>query len=133
MTQVSESSVTRQVANIALELGYRVTLHPTRIPSKRPWTDGLASFVRGRRYRPDMLIEHGNSFAIVEVKSRPVLLGRITQSKEYADHFGAAVVLCLPDDSFHRTPASVKEYAVGQKICLCPLSKVGEALKELLD
>lgn len=132
MPQVLEAQVINEVANLAREMGYRVTLEPTRIPRRNPWRDGLSSFVRRGRHRPDLLVEHGPSFAIVEVKSRPVLLGGVVQSQKYADHFDAPVVLCVRDDSFSRTPASVKNYAQMQDVRLCPVSEVRGILRELL-
>ena len=132
MTQILEREIVLQVANIALEQGFEVTLDPGNIPTRNSWKTSLASLVTGRRYHPDILIESGPNFALVEVNSRPILLGGVTQVREYEDHFSASVVLCVPDDSFWKTPGSVKEYAVAQGVRICPLSKIAEELNEIL-
>ena len=132
MAQIFEGQVLDDVVNIAREMGYRVTKEPRRVPHRSPWTGGLSSLVRGGRHRPDLLIENGASFVVVEVKTRPVLLGGVVQSQQYANHFDSPVVLCVPDDSFNKTPDSVKNYARKQNIRLCSVSKVRSVLKEVL-
>ena len=133
MTRIMEISFIPQVEEIISGLGYKLTREPSRIPNRRLWQDDPASLVRGLKYRPDILVERGKKFAIVEVKTRPVLLGGIIQARQYADYFGAAVVLCVPDDIFPEIPGSVKKFAEEQGIRLCPLAEVGNALKDLLD
>ena len=49
------------------------------------------------------------------------------------DYFGAAVVLCLPDDVFTEIPGSVSEFADAQSVRICPLAEVGNALMDLLQ
>ena len=133
MTRILEISFIPQVEAIISGLGYKLTREPSKIPNRRLWQDDPASLVRGLRYRPDILVEHGKKFAIVEVKTRPVLLGGVMQARQYADYFDAAVILCVPDDVFPEIPKSVKQFAEDQDIHLCPLAEVGNALKDLLD
>ena len=133
MTRILEISFIPQVEDIIRESGYKLTREPSRVPNRRLWQDDPASLVRGLKYRPDILVERGKKFAIVEVKTRPVLLGGIIQARQYADYFGAAVILCVPDDVFPEIPASVKTFAEEQGVRLCPLDKIGNALKNLLD
>ena len=133
MTRILEINFIPQVEDVIKGLGYKLTREPSRIPNRRLWQDDPASLVRGLRYRPDILVERGKKFAIVEVKTRPVLLGGIIQARHYADYFDAAVILCVPDDVFSEIPGSVKTFAEEQGIRLCSLDKVGNALKDLLD
>jgi hypothetical protein len=133
MTRILEISFIPQVEDIIRELGYKFTREPSKVPNRRLWQDDPASLVRGLRFRPDILVERGKKIAIVEVKTRPVLLGGVIQARQYADYFGAAVILCVPDDVFPEIPRSVKEFAEEQGIRLCPLADVGNALKDLLD
>ena len=51
------------------------------------------------------------------------------QARQYADYFGVSVILCMPDEVYPRIPNSVKEFADGQRVSLCSLSEVGNALK----
>ena len=133
MTRILEISFIPQVAEVISQLGYKLTLEPSRIPNRRLWRDDPVSLVRGLRYRPDILVEHGGKFVIVEVKTRPVLLGGVIQARQYADYFGATVIICVPDDVFSEIPGSVRAFANDQGIRLCPLAEIGEALKALLD
>ena len=133
MTRILKISFIPQVEDIIRESGYKLTREPSRVPSRRLWQDDPASLVRGLRFRPDILVEHGKKIAIVEVKTRPVLLGGVIQARQYADYFGAAVILCVPDDVFPEIPKSVKTFAEEQAIRLCPLADVGNTLKDLLD
>ena len=133
MTRILEISFIPQIEAIIRELGYKLTREPSRVPHRRLWQDDPASLVRGLRFRPDILVEHGKKIAIVEVKTRPVLLGGVIQARQYADYFGAAVILCVPDDVSPEIPWSVKTFAEEQDIRLCPLADVGNALKDLLD
>ena len=133
MTRILEISFIPQVEDIIRESGYKLTREPSRVPHRRLWQDDPASLVRGLRFRPDILVERGKKIAIVEVKTRPVLLGGVIQARQYADYFGAAVILCVPDDVFPEIPRSVKTFAEEQGVHLCPLAEVGNALKDLLD
>ena len=133
MTRILETNFIPQVADVIRQSGYKLTREPSRIPNRRLWQYDPASLVRGLRYRPDILVERGKKFVIVEVKTRPVLLGGIIQARQYADYFGAAVIVCVPNDVFPEIPTSVKNFAEEQGIRLCPLAGVGNALKDLLD
>ena len=133
MTRILEINFIPQVEENIRELGYKLTREPSRVPDRRLWQNDPASLIRGLKYRPDILVEHGKKFAIVEVKTRPVLLGGVIQARQYADYFGAAVIICVPDDVFPEIPGSVKKFAEEQDIRLCQLDKVGNALKDLLD
>ncbi len=133
MTQVLEAKITDQVVRAAGEMGYKVTLDPSRIPIRKSWRDGLFSMFNGHSYRPDILVEHGDKFALIDAKRRHVLLGSVIQARRYADTVDAEVIICVPDDSFPKIPRSVREFADDQSIRLCPLSELGKALKQVFD
>ena len=133
MTQILGRDFEHQVAEVVRELGYKTTIEPSRIPNLKFWPDGLISLVRGPKYRPDILVESGDEFVIVEVKARTVLLGSVIRAREYGDYFGTPVILCVPDDAFLKIPGSVRDFAQRATVRLCPLSEIGDALKELLD
>ena len=133
MTKTLEVEFTPLVVEGLRKLGYKATQEPTRIPNRSVWQDNLSTLVGGPRYRPDILVESGDKFALVEVKTKPVLTGSVIQAQRYADHFGAKVVLCVPDDVFPQTPGSVRDFAQDNGIRLCPQSEVGEVLSEILN
>lgn len=132
MTDIIERDFIDRVADDISELGYKVTLEPSGIPKRRLWQNDPASIFRGPRYRPDILVERLGEFAIVEVKTRPALLGGVMQARQYADYFGVEVIVCVPDEAYGKTPGSVKEFANVQRVGLCPLSKVGRALSTVI-
>ena len=132
MTRILEISFIPQVEDVIRELGYKLTREPSKVPNRKLWQNDPASLVRGLRYRPDILVERGKKFAIVEVKTRPVLLGGVIQARQYADYFDATVIICVPDNVFPEIPRSVKNFSEEQGIRLCPLGDVGDALKDLL-
>ena len=112
-------------------MGYKVTLDPSRIPTRKLWHDAPASLGRGLRYRPDILAERDEKSVIVEVKTHPVPLGGVMQSRQYADYFGQTVILCITDEVFPEVPNSVWEFADEQRVRLCPLSEIGSTLTDL--
>ncbi len=115
------------------KLGYKATANPTTIPNHKFWSDGLASLIRGPKYRPDILVEHAGQFVLVETKTGHVLLGSVVRARNYAIHFGAKVVLCVPDESYPIIPESVKEFAEGNIVQLCSKSELGDTLKRILE
>ena len=133
MTQNLETNFITRVTESIRALGYNLTREPSRIPDRGFWRDDPASLIRGLRYRPDILVERGGSFVIVEVKTRPVLLGGVMQASQYASYFGATVIVCMPDDVFRNIPESVRAFAAVRRIRLCPLAEIGEALRDLLN
>ena len=133
MTRIPEIGFISRVADAIRALGYNLTQEPSRIPNRRFWRDDPASLVRDLRYRPDILVERGERFVIVEAKTRPVLLGGVIQALRYADYFGATVIICVPDDVFPKIPGSVRAFANDRRIRLCPLAEIGDALRNLLN
>ena len=133
MTRISEINFIHRVAEAIRASGYNLTLDPSRFPNRRFWRDDPASLFRGLKYRPDILVERGENFVIVEVKTRPVLLGGVMQARQHADYFGVAVIVCVPDDVFPKIPGSVRGLADDRHIRLCPLARIGDALSDLLS
>lgn len=129
-TEAAES-VTEQVADIARELGYQVSVRPTRVPHWKPWRDGVTSLFRGEKFNPELLVEHRGKFAVVVIRAR-VLFHAIIQTRRMADQARAEALLCLPDKGFAEVPGSGWEVAEKINVRLCPLSAVGETLREML-
>ena len=55
----------------------------------------------------------------------------LTNQAKEKDDFGA--IICVSDADYLRIRDSSREYATDLNVRLCPLSEVGDALKELLD
>ena len=133
MAQMLELKFTDQVAQAAIEMGYKVSIDPTRIPSRDSWQDSLFSIFHAHSHRPDILVEHGENFLIIDIKTGPILLGSVIQARKYADYVDAEVILCFPDNSSPKIPRSVREFAEEQRVRLCSLSELGKALKQVFD
>ena len=132
MAQMLEVQFIPQVADAIEELGYAVTREPSRIPNRSLWQDAPASLFRGLRYRPDLLVERDDKFLIVEVKTRPILLGGVMQAREYSKYFDAPVILCVPDDVLSETPNSVMSFASDNAISICGISDIGDSIENRL-
>lgn len=130
MAQMLEVQFIPQVADAIRELGYAVTREPSRIPKRSLWQDAPASLFRGLKYRPDLLVECDDEFLVVEVKTRPVLLGGVIQAREYSKYFNAPVILCVPDDVFREIPDSVMSFASDSAIDICGISEIGGSIKK---
>ncbi len=133
MAQMLEVQFIPQVADAIQEFGYEVTREPSQIPRRSLWQDAPASLFRGLRYRPDLLVECGDRFLIVEVKTRPILLGGVMQAREYSKYFDAPVILCVPDDAFNETPPSVMSFASDSAVSICGISEIGDSIEKRLE
>ena len=133
MAQMLEVQFIPQVADAIQELGYAVTREPSRIPKRSMWQDDPASLIRGLRFRPDLLVECDDKFLIVEVKTRPVLLGGVMQARDYSKYFDAPVILCVPDNVFYETPPSVMSFASHNAINICGISEIGDSVKKRFE
>ena len=132
MTQNLEINFITRVTEAIRALGYNVTREPSRIPNRGFWRDDPASLVRGLRYRPDILVERGESFVIVEVKTRPVLLGGHA-GQSIRRLFWSSGDSLHADDVFREIPGSVRAFAADRRIRLCPLAEIGETLRDILN
>ena len=132
MVRATEIDFISNVADEIRRLGYEVTQKPSRIPNHSPWRDSLTSLIGGPRYRPDILVEHGNRFVLVETSTRPVLLGSVVQARNYALHFDTEVILCVPDSALPEILQSVRTFAEENDVRLCSQSEIGNALDKIL-
>ena len=128
MTAMSQAQVVEQAMEAAELHGFRAEL-PHRKPTRRLFWQRS----RAPEPMPDFLVSHGEKSAAVEVKAYTPLLGAVSQTREYADHFASQAVLCVADDTFERIPGSVRDYADHLKVRLCRVSDIGETLKDLLE
>ena len=128
MTALSQAEVVERAIEAAELHGFRAE-PPGRKPVRRLFWQRTPA----PEPLPDFLVSHGEKSAAVEVKAYTPLLGAVSQTREYADHFASQAVLCVSDDSFERIPGSVREYADHLKVRLCRVSEIGETLRDLLE
>ena len=132
MNRMSEHEMAHSVWEVANHLGYEVVTQP----STRQWRSLRSGYLFpvnfGRAFRPDMLVRHGDRSAVVEIKNTGVLFGGVEQVLQYAAAFNATGVLCIPDDAYSDVPASVSGYAEDENVFLCPISKIGDVLTDIL-
>ncbi len=127
MTAMSQAEVVERAIEAAELHGFRAE-PPGRKPARRLFWRRMHE----PQSMPDFLVSHGEKSAAVEVKAYTPLLGAVSQTREYADHFGSQAVLCVSDASFGRIPNSVREYADRVNVRMCPVSEIGETLRVLL-
>ena len=126
----------RQVADAIKQLDYKVTIEPWERPDHRTWLDRVYSWLpkpKGSPYTPDILVTHGNKYAVVEAKGYPILVAPVIQARHYADYFEAPAIICVPDDAFPEIPESVGELAELNDIVLCPFGEIGDRLKTIFQ
>ncbi len=126
MAKVSENPVASQVAKVARDFGYEASLEPDTPPFR------VFGWFRERKFRPDIIVRHNNRSAIVVARSRPVVVYDVFLTHQLRDKGSTGALICVTDDSFQRIRGSSREYADELDVRLCPLSEVGDALKELL-
>lgn len=128
MTAMSQAEVVERAIEAAELHGFRA-----EPPRRRPRRRLFWQRARAPEPMPDFLVSRGEKSAAVEVKAYTPLLGAVSQTREYADHWGAQAILCAPDASFERIPQSVREYADRVNVRMCAVSEIGETLKDLLE
>lgn len=128
MTAMSQAEVVERAIEAAELHGFRAESLRRRPTRRLFWQRS-----RTPEPMPDFLVSRGEKSAAVEVKAYTPLLGAVSQSREYADRFESQAVLCVSDDSFERIPDSVREYADRVNVRVCPVSEIGETLKDLLE
>ena len=126
------STLTRQVSQMARNLGYETTMEPSRTIRGKLRRVRRGASQRENECQPDLLVEKLGKSVIVEIKAGPVLLGGVIQTKKCSDHFEVPAILCVPDESFGRIPRSVKDFAKQTKVHLCPISGFNDALKDAM-
>ncbi len=127
MNQNSGLMLEREVLDVAIALGYEATMvsDTFRLPA--------LGWVRGGNRLPDLVVKGKDRTAIVEIKTRPVMIYDIFQIDQMRENQDVGAIFCVPDSAFNRIRNSVREYAGELNVQLCPLSKVGEAMKSILD
>ncbi len=139
MTQSVGVEFEHKVAEAIKQLDYNVVTEPTgalETSKWDEWQERLLPFLTQRPNlmgMPSLLVRHGEKVAVVEPKRYAMHLGSIIQARHYADYFDAPVVICVPDDAFHKVPDTVREWADKNSIVLSPFGEIGDALKELLE
>lgn len=124
-----EESVAEEVRGIVDAFGNNGTIQPD--PEKSSFN--LFGWARNRQFQPDFLVHGPNNTVMVEAKSRPPMIYDVFRLKQARGGGSAVGLICVPDSQFMRINASVKEFAEEENVLLCPLSQVGDVLKELLD
>ena len=129
MMAMSADEVVARAVEAANLHGYSTETQPVKRTGWKVFGIGPS----GRIFSPDLLVQHGDKSAVIEVKTVPPLLGAVSQSRGYGDHFDAQPVICVPDASFERIPESVKDFAGRVNVRLYPVSQIEGALKDLLE
>ena len=127
MATISEKLMVNQVAETAIGNGFEAKIEPER-PFFR-----LFGWFSDRRFSPSITVRNGDRVVAVVVMQHTVLLYDVYLTSQTAGKRDVGTILCIPDDSFRHVPGSAHEYADQLNVRLCPLSEVGDALKELLD
>lgn len=127
MAKISENQFEYAVIQVANDIGYEATVVPDTIPFR------VFGWFRGRQFRPDLIVKHDDRTAIVVTKSRPVMMYDIFLTHQVRGVEDTGALICVSDAAYPRIKESSREYAKDLDVRLCPLSEVGEALKELLD
>lgn len=121
----AKTPATEQILETARSLGYEATFDPYK-PSP------IIRWFRGRNFRPDILVKNHHREVIVVVMTglASFTLVHFTHLERRKEDTGA--LICVSDGAFPMLPASTLKYAKELNVRLCPLSEVGDALKELL-
>jgi hypothetical protein len=127
MAKVAENTMEIQVAEVASDLGYEAIIEPDRTPFR------LFGWFRERQFRPDVVVKHQGRVTIVVTKSRPAMMYDIFLTHQVRRKEDTGAIICVSDAAYHRVRDSSREYANDLNVRLCPLSEVGDVLKELLD
>lgn len=124
-----EADVVTRAMEAADQLGYSALKKHFINPKRHVFGFGKREPMRVA----DVLVQHGEKSAVIEVKTNTPLLGAVSQTLAYGNHFNAQPILCVPDVSFEKIPGSVREYADRVSVRLCPVSEIEETLKDLLE
>ena len=127
MARVSESPVEYEIIQVANDIGYEATIVPDATPFR------LFGWFRGRQFKPDIVVKHDGRAAIVVLKSRPAMMYDILLTHQARGKEDTGALICVSDAAYPRIKDSSREYANDLNVRLCPLSGVGDVLKELLD
>ena len=126
MARVSESPVEHEVIQVAENIGYEAKIVPDAIPFR------FFGWFRGRQFKPDIVVNHGGQSAIVVLKSRPAMMYDILLTHQARGKEDTGALICVSDSAYPQIKESSKEYAEDLNVRLCPVSEVGDVLRELL-
>ena len=132
MDKITEREMANSIQSVARDLGYEVEMEPSTRRWRLPSRNYLVPVSFGGMIRPDLVVRHKDHSAVVELKNRGVLFGGVEQVIQFAEAFKAAGVLCMPDDAIHEIPAGVAAYADAGNVVICPISRIGEVLTDIL-
>ena len=130
MEKVIENSMETQVMEVASNLGYEATIEPDSSPFR------IFGWFRGREFKPDVIVKRQGKSAFVVARPSAAIMYDVfltdqVRRKLGSDNTGA--LICIADSAFSRVRQSSKNYADDLNVRLCPLSEVGDALKEMLE
>ena len=130
MEKVIENSMERRVVEMASNLGYEATIEPYSTPFR------IFGWFRGREFRPDVIVKRQDKFAVVVARSSPAIMYDVFLTDQMRRKLGTTetgALICVADSAFSRVRKSSREYASDLNVRLCPLSEVGDVLRELLE
>ena len=122
MNQTIQKELVHQIADDISQAGYEVTVDPSRIPNRKMWQFDPPYLFRGLKHKPDLLIQHGDQFAVINVRTRPFLMGGVADAHDLSQYFGAPAIICLPDEVLPDIPKSVLRFADEINIQVAPFS-----------
>ena len=132
MNNSPEAVFQEEVNAVVSSLGYTYILEPSRLPRRSFWKRDLSSLFRGGRYVPDMIVQNGDKFVVLELKRGLILLGAVLQARDYADYFGSPVVVCLSRADYLNTPGSVRKFVDPQIVRVCAVDELDAVLFDFL-
>ena len=119
-----------RVMEAASDLGYEATIEPDSPPFR------IFGWFRGREFKPDIVVRRQDKSAVVVTRSSPAIMYEVFLTDQVRRKLGSndtGALICVEDSAFSRVRKSSKDYAEDLNVRLCPLSEVGDVLKELLD
>lgn len=129
MGKVIANSMEMRVVEAANDLGYEATVEPNSPPFR------IFGWFRGREFKPDVVVRRQDKSAVVVARSSPAIMYDVFLTDQVRQKLGtnnAGALICVEDSAFSRVRKSSKEYAEDLNVRLCPLSEVGDVLRELL-
>ena len=133
MNQNEHEEIVQRIADNISQEGYQVTVAPSRIPNRRMWQFDPPYLFRGLKHKPDLLVQRGDQFAVVKVRTRPFLMGGVAHARDLSKYFGAPAIVCVPDEMLQEIPKSVLRFADEAEVGLSPMSSLPAMLSAVLQ
>ncbi len=115
-----------RIMEAATSLGYKAIFDPYKPPPVVRW-------FRERNFRPDILVKNDSREVVVVAMSGLVTFAMVNFTHLERKKEDTGALICVSDDAFPCLPKSTWDSANDLNVRLCPLSEVGDALRELLD